>query len=260
MGDTAGVAEENMGRELDLQAESRVFLGDGTVFYNPPRLQGITTDSVLLAAYAAERLRALRGEVCDLCSGSGLISLLLARRCAGVRLHGVDADAEACRCYQKNAGENGLAKRLGATRCDAGEVRAHFPAGRFAAAVANPPYYEAGRGAASPDPARRAARQGCALETLLAAAAYLLKNGGSLWLCFPAERTAELFCRMSEAKIEPKRMRFVAHTAEKEPSIVLAGGVKGAAAGIRCERTLVLYERDGRMTDECAAIYGAPYR
>ena len=33
MGDTAGVAEENMGRELDLQAESRVFLGDGTVFY-----------------------------------------------------------------------------------------------------------------------------------------------------------------------------------------------------------------------------------
>ena len=124
MGYTVSASEENMGRELDLQTESRVFLGDDTVFYNPPHLQGITTDSVLLAAYAAERLRTLRGEVCDLCSGSGLISLLLARRCAGIRLHGVDTDAEACRCYQKNAGENGLAPRLSVTRRAAPHGRA----------------------------------------------------------------------------------------------------------------------------------------
>lgn len=242
----------------DLETEPRVFLAENTVFSNAPRLQGITTDSVLVAAYAAERLRTLRGEVCDLCCGSGLISLLLARRCADITLHGVDSDAEACRYYLKNAGENGLAPRFGATGCDMAEVRARFASGRFAAAVANPPYFEQNRGAASPDPARRAARQGCALETLLGAAAYLLKNGGSLWLSFPAERTAELFCRMSKAKIEPKRMRFVAHTAEKAPSIVLAGGVKGAAAGIRCEKTLILYAADGRMTGECAAMYGMP--
>ena len=241
-----------------MEKAPRVFLADGTVYYNPSQLQGVTTDSVLVAAYAAERLQRLRGAVCDLCCGSGLISLLLARRCGGITLCGIDADGEACRYYRINAGANALSARLEAVHCGAEEVRQRLSAGAFAAVVANPPYYERGRGAASPDEGRRAARQGCPLQNLTDAAAYLLKNGGSFWVGFPAGRLAELFRRMSAAQIEPKRMRFVAHTAEKAPSIVLVCGVKGASEGICCERTLILYGPDGAMTDECAAMYGWP--
>lgn len=229
---------------------------NGLTFISPPPLQGVTTDTVLLAAFAAEHLLEKRAAVCDLCCGSGLLTLLTLARTPRTTFCGVDCDPAACRCYEQNAQNNRISDRMSAVCTDLTEIRRCFSPGTFDAVIANPPYFEAERGAASPDETRRISRQGCPLETVLSSAAYLLKNGGHLYLCFPAARLAELFSRMSAAGLEPKRLRLAAHTLEKAPSIALVEGVRGAKCGLNCEPLLILNDSSGRMTDACAAIYG----
>ncbi len=227
-------------------------------YFSADGQQPVTTDSVLLAAFAAEKLDQKRRVVCDLFAGSGLLSLLAARRSPRITLTGIDIDENACRLYRKNAAENGLTARMTAICRDAAALTGQGLDGRFDAVIANPPYFSDGRGAASPNPARQTARQGCPLEAMADAAALLLKNGGALFLCYPAERLAELICALSARSLIPKRLRMVAHTAEKRPSIVLLEAVKGAAHGLICEKTLIQYEKNGAMTADCAAMYALP--
>ena len=229
---------------------------NGLTFISPPPLQGVTTDSVLLAAFAAEHLHEKRADVCDLCCGSGLLTLLTLARTPRTTFCGVDCDPAACRCFAQNAQNNRISDRVSAVCADLTEIRRFFSPGAFDAVIANPPYFEAECGAASPDETRRISRQGCPLETVLSAAAFLLKNGGYLNLCFPTARLAELFARMSAAGLEPKRLRLAAHTAEKPPSIALVEGIRGANSGMTCEPLLILRDSSGRMTDACAAAYG----
>ena len=231
---------------------------NGLTFISPPPLQGVTTDSVLLAAFAAEHLREKHAAVCDLCCGSGLLTLLTLARTPCTTFCGVDCDLNACRCYTQNAQNNRISDRMSARCADLTEIRRFFSPGAFDAVVANPPYFEAERGASSSDETRRISRQGCPLETVLSSATYLLKNGGHLNLCFPAARLAELFSKMSAAGLEPKRLRLAAHTVEKAPFIALVEGIRGAKSGLICEPLLILCDSSGRMTDACAAIYGVP--
>lgn len=229
---------------------------NGLTFACPSSCQGITTDSVLLAAFAAETLDEKRVHVCDLCCGSGLITLLIAARCPRVWFCGMDADPIACTGYRQNAANNSLTHRMDVICGDLADVPDQFRPGSFQAVVTNPPYFEPNRGACSPNPVRQLARQGCPLKMVLTAAAYLLSGRGMLFLSFPVSRLAELFCEMSAVGIEPKRLRLVTHTAESAPSVALVSGTRGAAPGLCCEPPLILYDRQGQMTPSCAAAYG----
>lgn len=241
-----------------MSADFSVPLAENYQFFSAKGQQPVTTDSVLLAAFAAEKLDQKRCAVCDLFAGSGLLSLLAARRSPRITLTGIDIDENACRLYQKNAAENSLAERMTALCLDAATLCGQGLDGRFDAVIANPPYFSTERGAPSPDSVRQTVRQGCSLETMAGAAALLLKNGGTLFLCYPGERMAELICALSARNLTPKRLRMVAHTVDKRPSIVLLEAVKGAAHGLICEKPLIQYEKNGEMTAECAAMYALP--
>lgn len=73
----------------------------------------------------------------------------------------------------------------------------------------------------------------CTIADVAGAAAWLLNQGGKLYLVYRPERLADLFCAMRAAQIEPKTIHFVSASPEKPPSLVLVSGVKGAAAGLR---------------------------
>ena len=233
---------------------SETFLNSETRLVSTESMQAVTTDSVLLAAFAAERLDHKRRTVCDLFCGSGLISLLLARRCGNLTLLGVDIDAEACELYAKNAKINGLDARMRAICADATSPDAM----QLDAVVANPPYFSPENGAVSPDSARNLARQGCSAQCFAKAAAKLLKNGGALFCVYPTARLIDLTAALREANLEPKRMRLIAHCLGKKPSLVLVEAVKGAHAGLDFEPTLYLYDENGEMTAACAAAYALP--
>ena len=171
-------------------AEFQRLWADGPVFAQAEHVR-LSTDCVLLADFVrAERAR--RGI--DLGCASGAIALLLLWRNPALHMTGLELQREAAALAEENMERNGLTER---SRIVAGDIRRHrelFAGGSFDLVAANPPYYPLGSGALSPDPARAGARgeTDCSLEELCAAAAWLLRTGGSFFLVYRPERLAEL--------------------------------------------------------------------
>ena len=60
---------------------------------------------------------------------------------------------------------------------------------------------------------------------------------------------------MREYKLEPKSLKFIHPYVDKEPILVLIGGVKGGGQEMRVDAPLILYKEPGVYTDEVRRIY-----
>ncbi|MEG2215157.1 MAG: methyltransferase [Oscillospiraceae bacterium] len=214
----------------------------------------VGTDSVLLADFAAG-LGAARAM--DLGCGAGILALLLLERSPALFAEGLELRAEAAALARLNLAQNGLAART-LIRC--GDIRAHrslYTAGSFDLVVCNPPYFPAGVGKPSPDPARHAARSedSCPLPEVCAAAAFLCRNGGSFCLVHRAERMAEVLALLSASGLEPKRLRMIVHSPDASPKLFLVEGRRGAKPGLVIMPQLALKNADGTNSDEVLKIY-----
>ena len=212
----------------------------------------ISTDSVLLSAFA--RLQGAP-RCADLGCGAGLLLVLLGSRCPAARLTGVELNADAAEVARQNLAANGHSAHI--LTGDLRQHRALLPAGGFDLVIANPPYYPVASGAAAADSARAAARseRTCTLQQLCAAAAWLCRTGGAFCLVHKPERLSELCVCMTQAGLEPKRLRFVCSRAGAAPSLILMEGRRGAKPGLTVQPPLVLARDDGKETDELRSIY-----
>ena len=211
------------------------------------------TDSVLLADFAAGK--GARGI--DLGCGSGILSLLLLSSSPRLHMTGLELREEAAAIARENLAANGLAGRSAVLAGDIRRVRELFPTGSFDLCVANPPYFPTGCGGRAADPARASAREEseCTLEELCSAAAYLLPTGGRFCLVYRPERLSALFCAMSAAGLEPKRLRLCCHHPGAAPNLVFAEGRRGGRPGLTIEPILYLTDSDGQETAEIRRIY-----
>ncbi|NLT57582.1 MAG: methyltransferase [Clostridiales bacterium] len=210
-------------------------------------------DAVLLAAHAGPR----PGEaVCDLCTGSGVVPLLLADSPAD-SLCGLELQQDYADMAARSVALCGLSGRIDIRQGDLRHIGAHYPAGAFRLVTVNPPYRRAGAGLLSGrtdvDVAR--AELTCTLEQVCAAAAHLLPEGGRLVLVHRPERLADLFSALRAEGLEPKRLRFVQKTAGAAPSLLLLQARRGGAAGLSVCAPLLLEDADGRQSDELRRIY-----
>ena len=211
------------------------------------------TDSVLLADFAAGK--GARGI--DLGCGSGILSLLLLTKEAGLHMTGLEQREEAAAVARENLAANGMTGRSKILTGDIRRVWELFRPGSFDLCAANPPYFPVGSGGRAPDPLRASAREEseCTLEELCAAAAYLLPTGGRFCLVHRPERLSELLCTMSAAGLEPKRLRLCCHHPGAAPNLVFAEGRRGGRPGLKIEPILYLTDGQGQETAEIRRIY-----
>lgn len=211
------------------------------------------TDALLLADFAAPA----RGEICDLCAGGGAVGLLLLSRRPDRRVTALELQEDACRIAEQNAADNGLSDRFAVVQGDLRALDALPLPGRFDCVCCNPPYDPVGTGKPARDAALAAARTElfCTLADVCAAAARLLKTGGSLYLVHRAERLCDVLCVLRAARLEPKTLRLVRHRADSPASLLLARAVAGGKPGLRCLPELLLSEADGTPSAEYRRIY-----
>ena len=70
------------------------------------------------------------------------------------------------------------------------------------------------------------------------------------------ERLPEIFARLEEYRLTPKRMRLVQPRFHEEPTMVLIEAVRGARSSLKVEAPLIVYENGSSYTEEINAIYG----
>lgn len=123
--------------------------------------------------------------------------------------------------------------------------------------VTNPPYKKLETGKTNESEYKYISRHEVTanLEDFIKVSRYLLKDKGAFYMVHRPDRLVDIMELMRKYKIEPKKIRFVHSTIEKEPTLVLIKGIKNARPFLKIERPLIIYNRNGNYTDEIHRIY-----
>lgn len=226
------------------------------------------SDAYLLAAF----VRPDKNALCvDLGSGTGIISLLLCKRDKVARAACVEVQADFAALIGRNAAINDLSDRLTCLHTDVrdltqtslGKALGDEQARCADVVVANPPYMGVGNGRRNEADAKYIARhEVCGgIGDFCAAAARVLRFGGSFYIVWRPDRLTELMAALGQHKLEPKRMTFVHADAESEPSVVLIEARAGGKASLTVTPPLLLHDATSRgtsprpMTQQAQRVY-----
>ncbi len=214
-----------------------------------------SVDALLLENFISAK-RLTKGV--ELGAGSGIISVLLARRRKDVVLTAVEIQKSLVRCAKKNEELSKLSDRIEILQEDIKDLKKHFPANKFDFVFSNPPFRRTKTGLLSADEERAVARHEIkiTLQDLIIAASYLLKNTGKFYLIYHPFRLIELINMLHNARLEPKRMRFVYSRIGEEAKMVLIETVKGSGAWLTIEPPFYIYEKGSDYAPGMKKVYG----
>ena len=213
-------------------------------------------DAVLLSSFADAK----EGErVLDLCTGNGILPILLEAKTAGESFVGLEIQEESASLARRSISYNHLDDKIEIVTGDLKDASKIFGASSFDVVTSNPPYMIGGHGLKNPDDAKMIARHEVLmeLEDLIRETAKLLKPQGRCYFVHRPFRLVEILSLMHEYKIEPKRMRLVYPYADKEPNMVLIEGVRGGKPRLTVEKPLIVYKEENVYSDEVKNLYFA---
>ena len=212
-------------------------------------------DAVLLSGFT----RVKKGEeALDLGTGTGIIPILLEAKTEGSHFTGLEIQPESADMAARSVAYNHLEEKVSIVTGDIKDASKIFGASSFDVITTNPPYMIGEHGLKNPTDAKAIARHEvlCNLDDILRESARILKPGGRFYMVHRPFRLAEIFSKMIEYRIEPKRMQLVYPYVDKEPNMVLIEGLRGGKSRLTVEKPLIVYEKEGKYTSEIYDIYG----
>lgn len=122
----------------------------------------------------------------------------------------------------------------------------------------NPPYKIKGTGLTSNNVVKHIARneEMCTLEDVLDISSKLLKNAGRLYMVHKPDRLVDIFYYARKYALEPKTLRLVHPKVNTKPSIALIEFIKNGKMELDILNPLYEFNEDGSYTDEILNIYG----
>jgi tRNA1Val (adenine37-N6)-methyltransferase len=212
-----------------------------------------SVDALLLEHFISAR-RLEKGI--ELGAGSGVVSILLAKRLRHVKIIAVEIQKALAERARRNVSLNNLDGLVETVEKDVRQLKKVFPANAFDFAFSNPPFRKTKTGRLSLYEERAVARHEIeiTLPDLIKTASYLLKHSGKFFLIYHPFRLVELISLLQKSRLEPKRMRFVHSKAGGEARMVLVEAVKGSGTWLKVETPLYIYENDRDYSAEMRRI------
>ena len=220
-----------------------------------PKLFCFGIDAVLLSGFVKA---SPKDRILDLCSGNGIIPILLSAKTEAKQITGIEIQPESVELANRSAAANGIAQRVDFVCGDLKNAEEYFAKSAFDVVTCNPPYMIDSHGLKNPDSPKAIARHEimCDFEDIAKTASKMLKPGGRFFLVHRPFRLVEIFETLSKYKLEPKRMKMVHPFADHEPNMVLIEAVLDAKRRLTVESPLVVYKEPGKYTPEIYDIYG----
>ena len=186
-------------------------------------------DAVFLSDFAKVK----PGEnVLDMGTGNGIIPVLLAGKTKGKHFTGLEIQAETAEMARRSVAHNHLEDRISIVTGDIKEAAER-----------------ADHGLRNPDDSKAIARHEvlCTLDDILRESMRLLQDKGRFYMIHRPFRLTEILTKMHEYKIEPKRIQFIHPYIDKEPTMVLVEGMRGAKPRVTIEPPIIMYAKDGTL-------------
>lgn len=218
-------------------------------------------DAVLLAAFALDGIKK-KDSVIDLCTGTGIVPLLLEKGVPeGVSFTAVEIQEKYADLAKKSLKVNGLTDKIKILQGDIKNACEFFVKHSFNIVTCNPPYMLCSQGKNNPNDEKAIARHEicCTLVDVCQAADYLLHTHGSFFMIHKASRLPEIFDCLLQHKMEPKRMQLIQPFENEEANLVLVEARKNASKGLIVYPPLIVRQSKGlhknEYTDQINEIY-----
>ena len=204
------------------------------------------------AVFLSDFVRVRPGEsVLDLGTGNGIIPVLLSAKTEARHITGLEIQADTAEMARRSVAHNHLEGRIDIVTGDIKEAAELFRPAFFDVITTNPPYMLADHGIRNPDDAKAVARHEilCTLDDILRESMRLMQDKSRFYMIHRPFRLTEIMIKMHEYKIEPKRIRFIHPYIDKEPTMVLIEGVRGAKPRVTVEPPLIIFDRHGTQEE-----------
>ena len=221
------------------------------------------TDSVLLANFV--KSEDSNNVILDLCSGSGVIPIILSAKKKYKKIFGVELQSEMYDLFDRNIKINNLEDSIISINENVKNIKdirkkitSIMEKDKIDIITCNPPYKEIGTGLTTNHDVKTIAKCEvmCNLEDIFITSSKLLGKGGKLYLVHKPERLSDLIYLGRKYNLEAKEIRFVYPKIDKKPSIVLISYRKDGGNETKVLEPLIEYNDDMSYTDEIYRIYG----
>lgn len=219
-----------------------------------PTIFSYSLDAVLLAHFV--RVPIQKGEILDLCSGNGVIPLLLSGL-TKAKLTGLEIQERLANMANRSIESNGLSDKIHIIEGDLKERQPDLKQSYYDVVTCNPPYF------ITPQETERnendyltIARHEvcCTLEDVVRACKLYVKPGGKVALVHRPDRLVDIITLFRKYKIEPKRMQFIHPKKGQDANMLLIEGIRDGKVGLTLLPPLQIYEADNNYTKEAEAI------
>lgn len=211
-------------------------------------------DAVLLARFCSVPAK---GHIVDLCSGNGVIPLLLSTRTKAA-ITGVEIQELLWDMAVRNVRMNGLDDQIDIRLGDLRDISAPFRPGGAQLVTVNPPYIPV-NGSSHINENKHVAiarhEVACTLDDVIAASSRLLMTGGKLALVHRPTRLGEIFAVLRRFRLEPKRIRYVHPRIDAEANMVLIEALRDGKPELRTMPPLIVYDDNGQYCRELLQVY-----
>lgn len=210
-------------------------------------------DAVLLARFPKVPKR---GCILDLCTGNGVIPLLLTTR-TEASIEGIEIQPRLADMARRSVELNDLAERV---QIIEGDLKTFIPEGSrpyYDLITVNPPYMPLTTGDIKENEHFAMARHeiGCTLEDVIQTCARLTKTGGRVAMVHRASRLVDIISLMRVYRLEPKRIRFVHPKEGAEANMVLVEAIRDGKPDVRLLPPLFVYNNNNEYCQELMDIY-----
>lgn len=245
---------------VDLKPDERLdhlLANENMRIIQSPNVFAFSLDAVLLANFSYVPIQ--RGKILDLCTGNGVIPLLLSKRSKAM-ITGVEIQERIYDMAVRNVNLNHLEQQINMVLGDLKDMPQKMGNVNFDVVTCNPPYF--------PTPKKEEQNLNehlaiarheiyCSLEDVVQASSKLVRPGGKVAMVHRPGRLADLITLFRKYKMEPKRVQLVYPKMGKEANMLLIEGTRNGKPDIKILPPLYVYNEHNEYTDEMRGIlYG----
>lgn len=212
-------------------------------------------DAVLLSDFAKDTRSK---NTLDLCTGTGIVPLLLSVKTDTPRICGLEIQSEIAQMAKRSVEYNKIGKRVEIVEGDLKNAVEIYGRCSFDKITCNPPYMKKGTAVRNEIDTKSISRHEvmCTLDDIMRVSRELLVSKGRFFMIHRPSRLADILCAMRKYRVEPKRIRFIHPEVNKAPNLVLVEGMKDGGEELKFLPPLYVYNEDGTYTEEIDIIYG----
>lgn len=210
-------------------------------------------DAVLLARFASIPPR---GRVIDLCTGNGVIPMLLSTKTKAA-IDAVEIQPRLADMAKRSVAYNKLGDQIRIVEADLRQYWKTAGNGIYDAVTVNPPYMPAQTGDQNENEHYAIARHEvhCTLDNVVEACSRLVRTGGKVSMVHRPNRLMDILESFRKWRLEPKRIRFVHPHADAEANMLLIEAIRDGKPSAKLLPPLIVYTKERQYTEELMRLY-----